>query len=422
MDIVKNLHPLLMFFLFFRSRHLFLTAIFLVISLSGIGQSLSYGIDSITNGYIDRGDIAGAVIKIIHRGQVVHSGSYGYARIFDGPGIIMTTPVKMTEAHLFDIASLTKVIGTTTGIMLLYERGLIDIGAPVSKYIHGFRGTEKEKVTIRHLLQHTAGLYEWYPMYYKAKNHREVYHLINKLPLPYTVGAKRRYSDLGFTLLGQLIEVVGKMPLEDFLRKNVFDPLGMKNTFFLPPGSSIPSLVAATSVGNPYEKRMVHDPSLGFQFPEIDPDSWNSWRTTVLAGQVNDGNAWYAGRGVSGAAGLFSTADDLSKFLNMLISGGSGPDGIFLSRKTLDEFLKKDKFLNGLGWVMDPESSFMRGAPEGSFGHTGFTGTSVVVVPSSQLAVIILSNRQQTGLKDDLTYSNINPLRQAIFELALKFK
>lgn len=170
------------------------------------------------------------------------------------------------------------------------------------------------------------------------------------------------------------------------------------------------------------KKRMVHDPSLGFQFPEIDPDSWNSWRTTVLAGQVNDGNAWYAGRGVSGAAGLFSTADDLSKFLNMLISGGSGPDGIFLSRKTLDEFLKKDKFLNGLGWVMDPESSFMRGAPEGSFGHTGFTGTSVVVVPSSQLAVIILSNRQHTGLKDDLTYSNINPLRQAIFELALKFK
>ena len=196
----------------------------------------------------------------------------------------------------------------------------------------------------------------------------------------------------------------------------------MKNTFFLQTGSNIPLPVAATSIGNPYEKRMVHDPALGFQFSGIDPDSWNSWRTTVLAGQVNDGNAWYAGRGVSGAAGLFSTADDLSKFLNMLISGGSGPDGIFLSRKTLDEFLKKDKFLNGLGWVMDPESSFMRGAPEGSFGHTGFTGTSVVVVPSSQLAVIILTNRQQTGLKDDLTYSNINPLRQAIFELALKLK
>ena len=405
-----------------KISRLFLIRIFAVISLSGFGQSFNHQIDSVTNKFVDRGDIAGAVIQITHRGQVIHSGSYGYAQIFNSPGIRMTPPEKMTEMHHFDIASLTKVVGTTTGVMLLYEKGLIGIDDPVSKYIPEFKGAEKNKVTIRNLLQHTAGLYEWYPMYYKAKNRKEVYELINNLPLPYAVGEKRRYSDLGFTLLGQLIERVGRMPLEDFLQKNVFGPLGMKDTFFLPPGSNIPLLVAATSIGNPYERRMVHDPALGFQFSEIDPDSWNSWRTSVLAGQVNDGNAWYAGRGISGAAGIFSTAGDLRKFLDMLISGGYGPDGKFLSSKILDEFLKKDRFLNGLGWVMDPESSFMRGAPEGTFGHTGFTGTSLVVIPSSQLALIILTNRQQTGLKDGLTYSNINPLRQAIFELCLKLK
>jgi CubicO group peptidase (beta-lactamase class C family) len=396
--------------------------IFIFLCLTAYGQSLNYKIDSIAESFLSRGDMAGAVIQINAHGKVVHSGSYGYAQMFEGTGTRMVAPVRMTEDHIFDIASLTKITGTTTAVMLLYERGLISLNDPVSKYIPEFSGPEKKKITIRHLLQHTSGLYEWYPMYYKAKTRKEVYQLIHSLPVPYAVGEKRRYSDLGFTLLGELVERVGGLPLEEFFEKNIFKPLGMSQTFFLPPGSVIPATIVATSTGNPYEKRMVYDPALGFQFSEIRPDAWNAWRTSVLAGQVNDGNAWYAGGGVSGAAGLFSNARDLQKLLDMFLAEGTAPHGQFLSHKTLNEFFKKDKFENGLGWVMDPQSSFMRGAPVGSFGHTGFTGTSVVVVPSAQLSVIILTNRQHAGLKEGLAYSNINPLRQAVFDLALKLK
>jgi CubicO group peptidase (beta-lactamase class C family) len=164
---------------------------------------------------------------------------------------------------------------------------------------------------------------------------------------------------------------------------------------------------------------MVHDTSLGYVYSEIDPNQWNGWRTYTLRGEVNDGNAWYALKGVSGHAGLFSTIDDLQKLVDMLMNRGKVGRKQFISEKTIQLFLTADEFKNGLGWMMDPGESFMKDGPVGTFGHTGFTGTSIAVVPSLKLSAILLINRQNMGLLPTGYYYNPNPLRKAIFEAVL---
>ncbi|MEP7324242.1 MAG: serine hydrolase domain-containing protein, partial [Saprospiraceae bacterium] len=330
-------------------------------------------------------------------------------------------PEVMTNHHLFDIASLTKVTGTTTSIMLLADRGLLQVDDPVSRYIKAFLAPDKNKITLRHLLTHTAGLYEWYPLYYRASDKEACYKVIEDLPLKFPVGAGRHYSDLGFVLLGHIVELVSGMSLEDFMKQNIFTPLAMNHTMYNPLSKGMTKDIATTSAGNPYEKRMVYDSTLGFQVKEIDPASWNGWRMYNLKGEVNDGNAWYANKGVSGAAGLFSTVEDLQKLVDMLMAKGKIKSGQFISSKTIEKFLTKDQFKNGLGWMMDPESSFMKNAPAGSFGHTGFTGTSITVVPAYQTSVILLINRQNEGLLNGKEYYNVSPLRMKVFTSVLKY-
>jgi CubicO group peptidase (beta-lactamase class C family) len=327
----------------------------------------------------------------------------------------------MTVVHLFDIASLTKVVGTTTSIMLLADRGLIKIEDPVYRYVKAFDTPEKREITIHHLLTHTSGLYEWYPLYYRSSNKMECYKLIGELPLMFPVGAQRHYSDLGYVILGEIVEIVSGLSLDQFMKQNIFLPRGMKNTTFNPLMASRLKKIAATSHGNPYEKRMVYDSTLGFKIKEIDPSQWTGWRSYTLKGEVNDGNAWYANGGISGAAGLFSTVGDLQKLVDMLINKGKiGPDR-FISGKTIESFLTKDKFNNGLGWMMDTDNSFMKNGPEGTFGHTGFTGTSIVVIPQYNFSVILLINRQNMGLLNNGEYYNVSPIRQQVFNAVIKY-
>jgi CubicO group peptidase (beta-lactamase class C family) len=166
---------------------------------------------------------------------------------------------------------------------------------------------------------------------------------------------------------------------------------------------------------------MVYDSSLGFQVKGINPASWNGWRHYVLRGEVDDGNAWYANGGISGAAGLFSTVDDLQKLVDVLMNKGQQGNREFIKASTINTFLTRDKFNNGLGWMMDPESSFMKNAPEGSFGHTGFTGTSIAVIPKYNISVILLINRENMGLLGTGEYYNVNPVRQAVFQSVLRY-
>lgn len=378
-------------------------------------------IDEAVNTAIAEKKIPGAVVQIKKDGKVVYTQAFGDAQKYDYNHQLLAQPDKMTVGTLFDLASLTKVVGTTTSIMLLADRGLIKVDDPVGKYVPAFSSGDKAAITIRHLLTHTAGLYEWYPMYYRAHNKQETFKLIGELPLHFPVGQQRKYSDLGFTVLGQIVEVVSGMPLDKFEEQNIFIPLGMTNTLYNPLKSGREFHIAATSLGNPYEYRMVHDPSLGYQFKEIDPNSWNGWRHYVLKGEVNDGNAWYAENGVAGAAGLFSTVEDVQKLVDMLMNRGMVDGKPFISESTINRFLTKDKFNNGLGWMMDPVNSFMFEAPEGSFGHTGFTGTSISVVPSKNVSVIIFINRQNVGLQPNGEYYNPNPIRKAIFKAVMRY-
>lgn len=403
-----------------QSRTLF---ILLFISFQSHAQyaSLKHRIDSILQSQVDSNKIPGAVIAIEKNGKLIYEQAYGWAQneVVTRPGEISAYQLRrpMTTGTLFDIASLTKVVGTTTGIMLLADRGKLSVDDPVGKYVPAFNAPDKKTITIRHLLTHTAGLYEWYPMYYRAHTKEETYKLIGELPLHFPVGQQRKYSDLGFTILGEIIEIVSGKSLDRFLKEDICIPLGMNYTLYKPIFDARKLEFAATSHGNPYEYRMVHDTSLGFVFKEIDPDSWNGWRKYTLVGEVNDGNAAYACQGVSGAAGIFSTVEDIQKLVDMLMNKGKVGRMQFISERTIDLFLTQDNFLNGLGWMMDPANSFMKGAPAGSFGHTGFTGTSISVVPSEHLSIILLINRQHVGLLPTKEYYNVNPVRRAVFEI-----
>lgn len=399
-------------------------SLFLVLSLPvvAVGQGykeLQMELDLVLKSYVDSGLIPGAVLQVQYKNEVIYRKAKGYANRFDSAGKELKKPEKMTVKHLFDIASLTKVTGTTTAILLLTDQGKLHPDDVVGKYIPAFSTPDKKEITIRHLLTHTAGLYEWYPLYYRAHTRDETYELIASLPLKYPVGKERHYSDLGFIILGQIIEKVSGKTLEQYEHQELFFPLVMSNTGFREYNIKWPRAIAPTSFGNPYEYRMVHDSSLGFVFKEINPAQWNGWRHYQLRGEVNDGNCWYACGGVNGAAGLFSTAEDLQKLVNLYLKKWKGIRPKPINGKTIDLFLTKDQFNNGLGWMMDPANSFMKNAPEGSFGHTGFTGTSIAVVPSMELSVILLVNRQQRGLLPTKEYYNLNSLRRRIFETVM---
>ena len=383
--------------------------------------ALTKTIDSIFQWQVGNQLIPGAVIMIQQNGRVIQKKAYGNAALWNLDRQLLATPQKMTLQHLFDLASLTKVIGTTTAIMYLASRQQLSVDDRVSKYIRTFDTPEKRTITIRHLLTHTSGILEWYPMYYRSDNKQATFKLISELPLFDSIGKQRRYSDLGFTILGQIIEVVSGMPLDRFVKDKIFLPLGMKHTMYNPliNGNSLP--IAPTSFGNPYERRMVYDSALGFRRKEIDPDSWNGWRNYQLAGEVNDGNAWYANGGVSGAAGIFSTVDDVQRLVDMLQHMGKVNGKEFISAATIREFLTKDRFNNGLGWMMDTSVSLLKNGPAGSYGHTGFTGTSIAVIPAYNISIILLVNRQHTGLSDKGEYYNLSPVRAAVFKAVLDY-
>jgi CubicO group peptidase (beta-lactamase class C family) len=377
-------------------------------------------VDSVVQTAIRSDLIPGAVVQIQKDGKIIYSKAYGLSQKYDIHHQVLQSAPSMNTTTLFDLASLTKVVGTTTSLMVLADQHKLSVDDPVSKFLPGFDSGEKKQVTLRHLLTHTAGLYEWYPLYYRSAHRDSTIAFIESLPLHFPVGKQRKYSDLGFMLLGAIIEKVSGLPLDQFEAQYVFKPLGMVHTGFNPLQHGRTTDIAATSLGQPYEYRMTHDTSLGFIIPGLDLQSWNGWRQYVLKGEVNDGNSFYSSEGISGAAGLFSTVEDLQKLVNMLLNQGMTGQRQFISEATIRNFLTPDTFHNGLGWMMDPANAFMKNAPAGTFGHTGFTGTSISVVPAENLSVVILINRQNIGLQPNGAYYNPNPVRQGVFEAVMR--
>lgn len=375
-------------------------------------------IDSLIQRAITLDHIPGAVIQVKQGSKILHRRAYGYAKKYSFDMELLQNPEKMTAHHLFDLASLTKVCATTFGIMLLVDADKIELDAPIYTWLPEFNTGAKRKITIRHLLTHTAGLYKWRPTYYHASNPEECYKYIAELPLKYKVGKARHYSDLGFMLLGYIVQKASGQPLNDYLQEHLYKALHLQHTVFNPLKKGF-TKIAATSHGNPFEKHMVYDDSFGYK-TDIEPESWDGWRKYSLQGQVSDGNAWYTHKGVAGHAGLFSTVDDLQVLVGLLLNKGNFKGEQIISSSVIDTFLTKDRYGNALGWAMDLGFISAKGAPPGTFGHTGFTGTSIVVIPKYRLSIILLTNREQVGLQKNDYYYDLGPLRQKIVDVVLQ--
>lgn len=381
------------------------------------GADQQYGhipaIDTLIQKEIKADHIPGAVIQVKKGDSVLHRAAYGYAQKYDYDLQPLTNPKQMSVDHLFDLASLTKVCATTFGIMQLVDNGAVALDDPIYKYLPEFKGGKKSKVTVRHLLTHTAGLAQWVPTYYHASNPQERYEYIAKLPLTWEVGEGRHYSDLGFMLLGDIIERVSGQRLDEYMQENLYQALDLKHTAFNPLEKGY-TKIASTSHGNPFEKHMVYDDEFGYKV-DVDPRSWDGWRQYTLRGEVNDGNSWYANGGVAGHAGLFATVSDLQVLVDLLLHEGRFDGKQLISASVIDTFLTKDRYGNGLGWAMDKDIISAEGSPAGTFGHTGFTGTNIVAVPQDSLSIILLTNRQNVGPQQSGYYWDLGDLRQAIY-------
>ena len=353
--------------------------------------------------------IPGAVFLVAKDGRVVHERAFGYAQLNDYEGRRLAAPRPMRASTMFDLASVSKVVATTMGTMLLVDRGKIELDAPVYRYLPDFRGPHLDSITVRHLLSHSAGLVQWQPLYYHASNSAQTYAVIRDMPLEWGVGDARHYSDLGFMLLGYIVERVSGQRLDSFLEQNLYRPLGLRSTTFNAKSHGFTDF-AATEQGNVYEKHMVYDSTFGYRY-RGDPTAWNGWRQYVLNGEVDDGNSYYANGGVAGHAGLFSTAADLRVLLDLLNNRGSYGGRQYIRSRVADTFLTRDKYENYLGWQAPTY------LPAGSFSHTGFTGTYVAGIPQYSLSIVLLTNRQNMGTDARGYFPDVGPLQQAVTRL-----
>jgi CubicO group peptidase (beta-lactamase class C family) len=270
---------------------------------------------------------------------------------------------------IYDLASLTKVVLTTTMAMILVDEGKLDVNKPVSAFLPGFRGVGKEKVTVAHLLTHSSGMDWWAPLFKEIKGKEAYLQRVQAMPLVFEPGTKSVYSDLGLILLGEILERVAGQDLESFGRDRIFGPLGMKDTLYRPGPDRL---------------------------PRIAPTENDPWRGRLLRGEVHDENAYALG-GVAPHAGLFSTARDLARFAQMLVNGGVFEHQRIVSRETVERFTRRAGIPDSsraYGWDTPSENSSAGSLlSKSSFGHTGFTGTSLWMDPERRLFVILLSNR-----------------------------
>lgn len=350
----------------------------------------------------------GAVLIIGNDREILVEKSYGFAELYDENLRVVDSPDSMTVGHVFDLASLTKIFATTFGVMKLHSDGMIELDTSVAEYIPEFDRESHSEITIRHLLTHSSGLIQWYPTFYEVNEPSGFIPWVVNQPLISEPGSSRNYSDLGFMVLAQVIENITGMPFEDYLNDQLYTEAGLKKTGFNPDLSEIN--VVATSHGNPFEKKMVYDDNFGYRI-EVDPESWDSWRDYTLMGEVNDGNAYYTFKGIAGHAGLFSTGSEVAQLLQIILNGGETNGNKIFSEETIREFTRKDSFENGLGWAMDERILNAESLPEGSLGHTGFTGANFVVSPKDNLFYIFLTNRQHVGVNDQGSYPDLREIR-----------
>ena len=345
-------------------------------------KHLAY-LDEIIAAAIIRKDFPGAVLVVAHKGKVVFRKAFGESqRIPEGR--------PMTADMIFDLASVTKPVATATSIMILVEQGKIRLWDKVTEYVpefstwYGEKGIAGEEARLWHLLTHTSGL----PPYTDAKEAgkklgdpcptADLVRLIAEIPKECPVGTKSVYSCLNYITLAHIVRQVTGKTIAEFAEEMIFKPLGMKRTFYLPPESLREFCVPTEVVNGVPLHGVVHDPLARLQ------------------------------GGVSGNAGLFSTADDMAVFAQMLLNKGEGKGVRILSPLTVERmteiYPRVGASGRGLGWDLDSDYATVRGDLFGpaSYGHSGYTGTSVWIDPETQTSVVFLTNRVHPDDKGDI--------------------
>ena len=369
-------------------------------------------IDALVEKDISDKKLPGAVVVIGHKGKIVYRKAFGNRALV--PNV-----EKMTVDTIFDVASLTKVVATTTSIMILVERGQIRLNDTIGKFIPEIEDENVKKITIQQLMTHVSGFAPDFDLREKWTGRDGMLNALYKEKLRQPSGTKFVYSDINFIVLGEIVQRISGENLLSFSGENFIYPLKMKDSQFWQAFNESPTDISgAPSLS---EKRKRTAPTeyikgqqgyLGGEFAGKDGDK-------ILRGVVHDPTA-YRMNGVAGHAGLFSTGDDLARFCQMLLNGGildgkrimSAPT---IARMTAPIVVSEDGATRGLGWDINTAFSSNRGElfPLGSFGHTGFTGTSIWIDRISQTFVVFMSNRVHPDGKGDVT-----PLRAKVATVA----
>ena len=343
-------------------------------------------VDSIIEEAISDSAFPGGVLLVSKDGKILHEKAYGnYTYDHNSQRMKLST--------IFDLASVSKVVGTTTAAMMLYDQGKMDLDDKVTKYLPRFGNNGKENITIRNLLLHNSGLAPFKKYYDLYSTADEVINDIMNLTPEQEPGSKYVYSDLGMITLQKVMEKISGKSLDKYLNDNLFKPMGMNSTMYNPP-ANLKNNCAPTEYDDFYRMRQ-------------------------LQGEVHDERA-YMLNGVAGHAGLFSTAPDLAKFLQMILNKGEYNGKQFIKPETVELFTKKqsEQSTRGLGWdTKSPEgSSAGQYFSLLSWGHTGYTGTSVWTDPELESFVILLTNRVYPT-RNNNKLSKVRPLlHDAIYQ------
>ena len=330
---------------------------------SGLDTALPAALDKIVKTALEEAVAPGVAIAVGRNGRIAYMKGYGNID-WNKPG---SPPVDTNT--LYDLASLTKVIATTTVAMILEEGGQLDLNRTVASYLPEFNSPEKAQITVKQILTHSGGLEAGANIYTTARGREQYLYQINARPLEYTPGTNMIYSDWDMIILQLVMERITGKTLDVLAAEKIFKPLGMTDTQFQPPISLR---------------------------PRIAPTQTDDARGGLLWGTVHDENAWAMG-GVAGHAGLFSTARDLALFSMMILNGGEGINGVRLVKPaTIARWTSRQgkESSRTLGWD-SPEGGSSAGQffSPWSFGHTGFTGTSIWIDPEKDLFVVVLTNR-----------------------------
>src|SRR5256714_1009477 len=355
----------------------------------GISAERLARMDEVIAASIEKKDLPGAVVLVARHGKIVWRKAYG-ARA------VAPQREAMTLDTIFDLASLTKVVATTTSIMLLIEQGRVRLADPVVQFIPEMKGEGRDAITIEQLMTHVSGFAPDFDLRERWTGYDEAIKHLYREPLRTPPGTRFVYSDINYIALGEVVHRVSGLMLDEFARRNIFLPLGMRDTSFNPSASLRPRIA-------PTEKRRGQMNYLGDSGANAGAEG-EQW----LRGQVHDPTSFRMG-GVAGHAGLFSTADDLAIYCQMILNGGVYNGTRILSplavaMMTRPRAVSENGAARGLGRAIATSFSTNKGdlVPLGSFGHTGFTRTLVWIDPASDSFVIFLSNRVHPDGKGDV--------------------